>query len=173
MFKRLSKTKEPDNAASAYDYAVFLLSLRLRTVGEMRDKMQQRGYSPEIIVQTLEELHRQRYLDDGRYAEVFLENVKAYKDLGYYGIKKKFLAKRLPVKLVEKVLNEGLSLNDELVIAERVLKKAGYKAKALGGDGDGPRYNTYDEKLSKQKQKLAQKLKSRGFRGEVIAKLIY
>jgi SOS response regulatory protein OraA/RecX len=102
--------------------------------------------------------------------------------LGYFGIKKKFLLKKLPSDLIEKVLEEGLSKEDELKIARRycsslsrtktnLASRPGSKTKFVDESSDIT-YNTYDEELTKQKQKLFAKLKSRGFRGDVIAKLI-
>lgn len=123
MFKKFSKTREPENLEKAYEYAVFLLSLQLRTAGEIREKMQRRGYSSAVIEKTIDQLHDQKYLDDERYAVVFLDNLKQYKNLGYYGIKKKFMLKKLPMSLIEKVLDEGLSKEEELKIAKRFLKK--------------------------------------------------
>jgi len=175
MFKP-SKTKEPDNQSKAYEYAVFLLSLQLRTVGEVREKMGKRGYNADIIEQTIKQLISQKYLDDERYAIVFLDNLKQYKNLGYYGIKKKFMMKKLPNDLIEKVLEEGLPKEEELKIARRMLKKEGFVVKPSFDDVEeatGLHYNTYDEDSSKQKQKIISKLKSRGFRGEVISKLVF
>jgi SOS response regulatory protein OraA/RecX len=112
-------------------------------------------------------------LDDERYAQVFLENLKVYKNLGYYGIKKKLMMKKLPIEVITKILDEGLSIQDELKIAKRFLKKEGIVAKASGDEESSENsYNTFDEEKSKQKQKLSAKLKSRGFRGDVIAKLV-
>jgi SOS response regulatory protein OraA/RecX len=173
MYKPRSKTKEPSNEAKAYEYAVFLLSLQLRTVGEIREKMIGRGYTSAIIENVLNQFHDNKYLDDERYAQVFLENLKVYKNLGYYGIKKKFMMKKLPPDIISKVLDDGLSLADELKIAKRFLKKEGIVAKASGDEESSENsYNTFDEEKSKQKQKLSAKLKSRGFRGDVIAKLL-
>jgi regulatory protein len=172
MFKLKSKTKEPENAAKAYEYAVFLLSLKLRTVGEVLLKMQGRGYGENVIAEVLEKLKDQRYLDDQRYAEIFLENLKAYKNLGYYGIKKKFMEKKISTPLIESVLAQGLSLEDELKIMKRLLKKEGFEAKSKVDDGEST-YQTFDEDSSKQKQKIMNRLKSRGFRGEVIARLVF
>jgi regulatory protein len=174
MYKPSSKTKEPQNAQKAYEYAVFLLSLQLRTVGEVREKMEKRGYTSEVIDKIIGQLLDQKYLDDERYARVFLDNLKQYKNLGYFGIKKKFLMKKLPAELISKVLNEGLSAEDELKIAERFLKKEGVVVRLSAGDSATENfYNTFDEEKSKQKQKITAKLKSRGFRGGVIAKLLF
>ena len=142
--------------------------------------MEKRGYASAIIEQVINQLLANKYLDDERYAQVFLENLKQYKNLGYYGIKKKFMVKKLPAELINRVLDEGLSLEDELKIAKRFLSHSsppilgGVRGGNSSDDVDGNvQYNIFDEELSKQKQKLSAKLKSRGFRSEVIAKLMF
>ncbi len=157
----------------AYEYAVFLLSLRLRTIGELREKMEKRGYLPSVIEQTVERLYQQKYLDDRRYAEIFLDNLKRYRNLGYYGIKKKLMQKKLPNDLIDKTLEEGLSKEEELEIGKRLLKKEGYAVKDSEKD-DNITYSSYDlGEAGKEKQKIANRLKSRGFRSDVIAKLVF
>ncbi len=171
MFGKQNKTRQPENFEKAYEYAVFLLSLQLRTEGEIREKMQARGYTPEIIDKVISQLLAQKYLDDERYAVVFLENLKQYKNLGYYGIKKKFMMKKLPNELIDRVLEEGLSIDEEIKIAKRLLAKEGVTPKQKTDEES--RYQTYNAEESKKKQKTSQRLKSRGFRGEVIGKLVF
>lgn len=173
-YGKQKKTKEPENAEKAYDYAVFLLSLKLRTVGEVLKKMQGRGYTEAIIENTLLKLKEQKYLNDDRYAEIYLENLKMYKNFGFYGIKKKFMERSLPLTLIEKVLEEGLPVSEEIKIAQRLLKKEGFAVKAVELD-DEVTYTTYtdrDSEENKEKAKLRNRLKSRGFRGEVISKVL-
>jgi len=172
MFKPKKPTKKPQDPAHAYDYAVFLLSLKLRTVGEVLTKMKARGYSERVIDEVLERLKENKYLDDQRYAEIFLENLKTYRSFGFYGIKKKFMEKKVPPEIIEAVLGKGLSVAEETKIAERLLKKEGFEIKKSVNE-DELQYRTFDEDSSKQKAKLANRLKSRGFRGEVIAKLVF
>ncbi len=152
-----------------------MLSMQLRTVGEVREKMEGRGYTADIIEKTISQLIEQEYLNDERYAEVFLNNLKQYKNLGYFGIKRKFMAKKLPSELIDKVLSEGLSMEDEIKIAKRLLKKEGAEVSTSPEDEEEQEnsYNTFNQEQSKEKQKLSAKLKSRGFRGEVIAKLVF
>lgn len=169
-----SKTKEPDNVDKAYDYAVFLLSLQLRTIGEVLHKMQKRGYSEKVIGEVVERLKGRHYLDDRRYAEIFLENLKAYRNFGYYGIKKKMMEKRLPLELIESVLEESLPKAEELKIGKRLLAKEGYSIKDK--EESEIQYSSYGEGQSeeqRQKQKMANRLKNRGFRGDVIARLLF
>ena len=131
----------------AYGYAVYLLGLKLRTEGEMKEKLKQKKYSPEVSTQVLTELLNNRYIDDQRYAEVYLENLKKYKQFGFFGIKKKLMEKRLPKDIIESVLGGGLGEEEEVKIAKLFLKK---------------------QKMGLQKQKLASRLASRGFRPNVI-----
>jgi regulatory protein len=173
MFKQKSKTKEPENKEKAYEYAVFLLSLQLRTEGEIREKMAGRGYGPSVINTTLGTLKAQKYIDDERYAEVFLENLKQYKNYGYYGIKKKFLLKKLPSEIIDRVLDESFSPADELLIAKRFLKKEKISLKENEDDASDVTYSVFNAEESKEKQKIAQKLKAKGFRSDVISKLVF
>ena len=174
MWKSNSKTKEPDNTEKAYDYAVFLLSLKLRTMGELLQKMQGRGYTETVISGVLEQLKQNHYIDDQRYAEVFLENLKAYRNFGYYGIKKKFMEKKLPMDLIERVLGEGLSVAEEIKIAKRLLKKEKFEQHSELSTEETVHYRTYeDTELNKQKQKMTNRLRSRGFRGEVISRVVF
>jgi len=171
-FGKQSKTKEPQNAEKAYEYAVFLLSLKLRTVGEVLKKMADRGYTQAVIEKTVDELKSRKYLDDDRYAEIYLENLKTYRNFGFYGIKKKLMEKKLPMDLVEMLLAESLSLEEEQKIARRLLKKEGFEVQAKSAEEDA-HYRTYDEESSKEKTKLSNRLRARGFRGEVISRLLF
>lgn len=174
MFNKTQKTKEPENADKAYEYAVFLLSLKLRTVGEMLKKMQDRGYTEQVIERVLGQLKDQRYINDERYAEIFLENLKAYRSFGFFGIKKKMLEKKLPQALIDSTLAAGLSVAEEMKIAQRLLKKEGYTGKTSAENSEEVTYRTYEENSeNKAKQKMANKLKTRGFRSEVISRLMF
>ncbi len=196
MFKPKIKAKDPGNYGKAYDYAMYLLNLQLRTSGELEYKMQEKGYANETIHKVLEELAASRYVDDKSFAAVYLENLKKYKTFGFYGIKKKLMEKRLPQNLIEHVLNEGLSEEEELKIAERFIKKTfsfgliPSTSKESHGqpeteillpinrdqDDAGDKFSQDAESVKKKyeiKQKIAQKLRARGFRGGVIAKLMF
>ncbi len=135
----------------AYSYAIYLLSLKLRTEGELREKLRIKNYEFGITDKVIAQLKENRYLDDHRYAEVYLDNLKKYKTFGYYGIKKKLMEKRLPSEIIESVLSEGLGEQEELKIAKRFVKKF-----ELGS------------MEYKEKQKIAQKMKGKGFRMGVI-----
>jgi len=51
--------------------AMELLARREHSRLELRQKLLQRGYSPELIDPVLEQLIEERLLDEGRYAEIY------------------------------------------------------------------------------------------------------
>jgi regulatory protein len=152
-------TNKNQQFEKAYGYAIYLLSLKLRTEGELREKLRikSRGagsrsagnHEAEITDKVIAQLKENHYLNDENYAQVYLDNLKKYKTFGYYGIKKKLMEKRLPLEIIESVLSEGLGEEEEMKIAKRFLNK----------------------QTETDKQKLFQKLKAKGFRSEVIFSL--
>jgi regulatory protein len=151
----MDKEDKKKNFEKAYGYAVYLLGLKLRTEGELREKMRLKKYTPEAIEKVFGELLANRYIDDQRYAEVYLENLKKYKHFGFFGVKKKLMEKRLPADIIESVLNGGLNEEEELKIALRFIKN--YQIGIMKHE---------------EKQKLAQKLRARGFRTSVAIRAI-
>ena len=113
MFKPSKPLKKPDDEEHGYNYALFLLNLSMRTETEMLEKMQKRGYVPEVINKVIKRLKEDRYLDDERYAEVFLESMKRAKYYGQFMIRNKMFAKKLSKEIIAKTLAEFLSSEDE------------------------------------------------------------
>ncbi len=143
----MESAEQNKNYEKAYGYAIYLLGLKLRTEGEMREKLRLKKYGPEVTERVLKVLLESRYIDDRRYAEVYVENLKKYKHFGFFGIKKKLVEKRLSPNIIDGVLNEGLREAEEATMAKAFLKK---------------------QKPGLVKQKLASRLASRGFRPNVI-----
>jgi regulatory protein len=156
-----TKTKQPDSWEHAYNYALFLLNLRLRTEGEMREKMQQRGYVEKVIDQVIAILQQDKLIDDERYLEIYIDNMKQYKYYGYYMIKKKLMERRLPKELIEAKLEVLITKDDEKELAWRLIKKE------TGGNFSKEQAGIED------KQKIARKLQARGFRTDVISRLLF
>lgn len=142
------KEEAKKSLEKAYNYAIYLLGLKLRTEGEIREKLRVKNYELRITEEVIKQLAENRYLDDQRYAEVYVENLKKYKNFGFFGIKKKLMEKRLPKEIIENILNEVLSEEEELKIAKKLLNKIG----------------------EVEKQKAVMRLKSKGFRTGVIMK---
>lgn len=160
MFKKGKPLKKPDDANHAYDYALFILNLSMRTERELREKMKLRGYFPEIIDQTVERLYKDRFLDDARYAEVYIESMKRYKYYGAYMMKKRLYEKKVPKEIIEDKLAELLTADDEHEIATRYVEKN-------FGVLDKVAKLEYDEK-----QKIMRRLIARGFDLDLAKSLV-
>ncbi len=159
MFKKAKPLKKPEDVEHAYNYALFLLNLRLRTEGEMRKKMTERGYTQSVVDETVAKLQKERFIDDDRYAEIFIENMKSYKQYGWFMMKKKLMEKLLPKEMIESKLEEFLTLEDEMAIAKR------YVEKEFGTIAKIKKF-PYEEK-----QKVMRRLLARGFRMDAVLKL--
>jgi len=136
----------------AYNQAIKYLSFRLHTLGELQDKLLRKRLPQQVVLEVLHRLEELDFLNDERYARVFVENLKQYKDFGYYGIKAKLLRKRIPTEIIARVLDEFFSLEDETKVARRYAEKLKRR-----------RRSTYE--------KLVRSFSSKGFRTEVIAEV--
>jgi regulatory protein len=160
LFKPAKPLKKPEDVEHAYEYALFLLNLRMRTEAEMREKMQRRGYFPKVIDEVVERLFQDRYLDDAHYAEVYIESMKRYKYYGAFVMKKRLFEKKVPREIAEEKLRELLTENDEREIATQYIEKE-------FGNLEKVRKFSYEEK-----QKVMRRLLSRGFGIDVVKNLI-
>lgn len=160
LLKKSKPLKKPDDVQHGYDYALFLLNISMGTEAELREKMKTRGYFPEIITEVVEKLFQDRYLDDSRYAEVYIESMKRSKYYGSFMMKKKLYEKKVPKEIMEEKLAELLSEDDEREIATRYVEKNFGKLK------DVAKFE-YDEK-----QKVMRRLAARGFGLDMIKSLV-
>ena len=149
MHKKHKKLNLPE-IYSAEQYATFLLSSRMLSSGQIREKLKNKGYQKTDIETVVKNFESFKYLDDEQFAQIYFENLKKYKNFGYFGIKKKLIERKLRAELIEDVLGT-LTISEEKKIAQRLLEKsAGSK--------------TFEQKF--------RMLQSRGFRGEVIARVV-
>lgn len=137
----------------AYDKAVQLLAHRMHTTGELYAKLKTRGFKDADIRAVLRQLEEQKFLDDQRFAEIFTDNLKRYKDFGYFGIKAKLLQRKIDNTMAEAALNEFYTLEDELLVARRFIGKLKRQGR-------------------KEQDKILRSLASKGFRSEVVRKAL-
>ena len=134
----------------AYEYSVFLLSRQLQTAGQITQKLLKKGYHKTEISEAISRLTEMGYINDTQFVQIYFENLKKYKSFGYYGLKKKLIERKLDSQLIETIL-KGLSKEEELMIAQKFLEK---------------------QKQVKTHEQLVRMLQSRGFRGDVIGKVV-
>ncbi|MBI4054119.1 MAG: regulatory protein RecX [Candidatus Doudnabacteria bacterium] len=135
-----------------FNQAIKYLSFRTHSLGELQDKLLRKKFPRPLINQALRRLEELDYLNDERYARLYLESLKLYKILGYFGIKAKLLKKKIPSEIIERVLEEGLDAEEEAACARRFLDR---------------------KKISPRSyEQLARGLAGRGFHTDVIRRAL-
>ncbi len=145
----MPKTSKNVKFASAQDYALYLLSLKLQSVGQINEKLMRKGFSEKDTLSAINRLKELNYLNDEQFAQIYFDNLKKYKSFGYFGIKQKLLQRKIENKLVEKLLRD-FSVQDEQDIAKRFLLR----------------------KANLTKEQKMRALQGRGFRIETILKIL-
>ncbi len=117
----MGKTKEQE-LRNAQNYALTLLDYRERSQWEIKERMRQKRYTPEIIQQVIDYLKEHNFLNDRRFSEEWINS----------GIKKGFARKRIcyelgrkgiPEDLIQEAVGKSFSKIDETEIALRLVQK--------------------------------------------------
>jgi regulatory protein len=104
----------------AFDLAGQALSVRDRSVAELRTYLEGKRVEPDLIDEVVSELERTRVLDDARYAERFTEDRRSLRGWGPERIEQELARRGIPSELVEAALAQR-SREDELQAAKSVL----------------------------------------------------
>jgi len=137
------------------EYAFFLLKLRDRSIGELREKMERKEYPSKEISETIDFLIAKNFLDDERFARNFVRFKKSLKPTGKYYLQNKLRQKKIDNDIIEKVLGENSDQAEEVEdAADRWLAK--------------------NKKVPKEKiyEKLSRYLVSRGFSWEIVKEVV-
>lgn len=158
----------------ASEKAMQLLKIRLHGTAELARKLSLRGFNREVIEKVTADLTESGYLNDQQFTENFLDNLIRYKTFGFFGLKAKLMQRGIVGSEAERLLKEKLPLEAEKEIASRLLKKFEgadkinpVRSKTSLASADAQQHRTSNG------IKLAQKLSRKGFRGEVISKILY
>lgn len=137
---------------SAYDQAVRYLGVKMHSRADLETKLLRKGHDSTEVRQVLSQLEEEGFIDDAKYAEIFLKNLMTYKTFGYYGIRNKLLQKKINKSLVDSLLRKELSLHKEGEIARRFVQKP--------------------NQMGRSKKSLALALRQKGFRTEIIVQIL-
>lgn len=139
------------------NYALNLLKIRDRTIGELRDKMTRKGIEPAEIEKTIQFLIDKDFLNDERFVSNFIRNKQEFGTSGKYKIKYKLIQLKVDPQLIADKLAE---LNPEeekaraLVLAQNWLQKK------------------QSVEPEKRYEKLGRFLISRGFEIDVVREIL-
>jgi len=143
MHKDLQKAK---------DYTLRLLKYRLRSNKEIESRLQRKGFSREIINNTLDFFRDLGYLDDLTFAKAWVNSRLSLKPRSRKFLKYELKCKGVAIHIIEQVLS-WLCEDAEYEIAEKLARRKAEKLQGL------------PELV--QKRRLASYLARRGFSAQI------
>ena len=124
MNEQLQKAKD-----AAYNY----LSYRARSVKEVRDKLVQKEFAEEIIEQVVDDLQRQKLLNDREFARRFVE-ARLGRANGSRKLAQELRRKGIETEIIDEVLGEFAATLDSEERAIGLLGKQTWRYRGLERD---------------------------------------
>lgn len=139
----------------AYPAALRLLAGRDYTVAALARKLEQRGYRQEQVAETLERLVAERFLDDRRYAQRFVEQARETGRYLGYRLRQELKRRGIPAELISDALDEPDAPDHERRLARQLIER---------------RYAAFDPAASdeRERRRVAGFLQRRGFSAEAV-----
>lgn len=151
-----------ENYQKLRDYSLKLLSLRSRSISEIRKKLlyycQKHKLSQILIPKIIDELVQQNLLNDEEFVKWWVEQRQTFRPKGKIVIRMELLAKGVNREIIDKVFASDQNKNSELASAEKIVYK---------------KINLYNNLPALQlKRKLEEHLLRRGFTWDVIRRAV-
>ncbi len=156
--KEIEKILEKDQKIKALEKSFRLLGIRQRSQKELEEKLKEKGVEAKIIKETIKRLKELGYLDDKKFAKIWLESRKL-SHKGKYIVERELKQKGVAEKTIKKIVSQ-YTPKEEFKIALELAKK---KIKNLQKESQHP---------SLLKQKIARFLLNRGFSWQVIGDIL-
>jgi len=102
----------------ALDLGYAYLNRRERTVAEVRAQLERKGVSPELVDPTVRTFAEQGFLDDERFAQLFVSDKRELEQWGSERIRRGLLARGIDRELAERAVAPGAGDADPLADEE-------------------------------------------------------
>jgi regulatory protein len=142
--------------------ALNFLSYRPRSSKEIINKLLSKGFSADLAKQVVQHMQSLDLLDDLEFARMFVRDKLRGKPMGKAMMRRKLMEKGIAPQMVERVLGEYISDEDEQQAAAKLLEKKLKRAP--------DRFSKLD--AARQKKRLIDYLLSRGFSSEVATRTV-
>lgn len=143
---------------SARSQALRLLKFRPRTESELRDRLTRKGHRSEAIDSVLAEFRQKGWVDDAKFARLFVAQKVLSKPVGRRMLLSKLRQKGIAPELAESAVNTGTEGEDELEKARQLAVDRVERMKGL--------------ERAAVERRLFGFLSRRGFSGDVVYKVI-
>ena len=147
-----------ENKSEALKFAMKLISLRKRSVFEIKKRLRKKKFEENIIEEVLQELKNYKYLNDEEFAEAYINDRINFNPRGRFLIKKELNEKGIAENIIERKIEELFSEEKETASAKKLAEK---------------KLKTVSNKTNKIKinQKIRSYLQSKGYSFDVINKI--
>ena len=155
--EKLNNAVEADNTQYAFDSAVNLLSFKMRTKKEIFDKLLDKKIDEEAVKKAVAKLEDYGYIDDEKYAVLFVESAVSEARYGKKVVEYKLKQKGISDDIIDKailIFNEDLER--QTASKHYSMLKSKYKK----------------EEPMKRKSKIYSNMARRGFSYDIINSLI-
>lgn len=142
---------------SVYNYGIYILSKSAKCESELRLKMKNKGFEPQLIDNVINKLKEQKYLDDERYCEMFINDKINISKYGMRKIKEMLYFKGIDKEIIEEKLKD-ISREDE---EERAYLLAVKKNNTIK-----------EEDARKKYAKLSNYLLGKGFEYDIVKRIV-
>jgi regulatory protein len=150
----IESLKSQDTVEKAKDNAYRLISLRPRSIAEIQQSLNKKGYDPDVIEQVIDRLVELDFLNDASFAQYWVEQRDTFKPRSHMALRQELQQKGID----RSIIDEALTASDETAAARAAAEK---KARQL---------TRYPE--DEFKKKLGQFLQRRGFRYALIKEIM-
>ena len=140
---------ESDSKSKIYNSAISLLSYRMRSKSELKDRLIRKNYNEDGIMDVINNLELKGYLDDEKFAYAFAKEKVKNKLIGPIALKFEMSSHKLDLELIDRTINSIYDMFPQKMIINRLITK--WKVKdSIGKD-------------PKIKSKIINRLKNKGF----------
>lgn len=120
--EQLGGLRERAERVRATESALRLLAVRLRSRREIEDRLRRRGAAPEVIRSVLDRLTAEGFLDDERFARLWIEGRLALRPSGGLRLRSELLRKGVAGEVIDQALRTAVSEADERRLALEVAR---------------------------------------------------
>lgn len=160
-FGRSSKPKPPLAGAELLDFAVKILSARMKSERDLRRRLGERAETPDAVDAVIARLKELGYLSDERFAADFTRLRRDNEKHGQRRVQQGLMQKGIPQPIAQKALAEGYEEVDEVALARDYIARKRMKKP----EGDR-------EQKHKETAKAMRRLLAAGFSSKSIWKVL-
>ncbi len=148
-----------ENKNQAIKFAIKLLSIRKRSVFEMKIRLKRKEFENHIIDEVIEELTEYKYLNDEEFAEAYINDRINFNPRGSFLVKKELREKGVAENIVNEKIKELFPEKKEMKLAKRAAEK---------------KIGTLNKNLEKSKiyQKVGSYLQAKGYASYIIREVL-